>query len=166
MQNTHFYLLWYDVCLMSSDKVIIQQPKKITMKKILLIFIPVLFTVFLFSSCKKDDPGTPPSASPVGTWNGNGQYGTGAGNPQYTFTLTFKANGSVDIVGNNSTAIDNATGTWQMVQDSVKATYKYLSSSAQYTLSAKYNATSNVMVGTIGLSPATSGVGVFSVTKQ
>ncbi len=136
------------------------------MKKSLLIFMPVVLAIFLFSSCKKDDTTPPANSSPVGTWNGSGQYGTGAGAPQYAFTLTFKANGSVDIVGNNSTAIDNATGTWQLVQDSVKATYKYLSSSANYTLSAKYNATSNVMVGTIGLSPTTSGVGLFSVTKQ
>ena len=136
------------------------------MKKSLLFFIPVLLALFLISSCSKDDPATPANTSPVATWNGTGQYGTGAGNPQYAFTLTFKTNGSVDIVGNNSTAVDNATGTWQIVQDSVRATYTYLSSSAIYTLSGKINTTTNVMVGTIGLASSTTGVGLFSVTKQ
>ncbi len=135
------------------------------MKKSLFALIPALAMVFLITSCSKDD--TPaPAATPAGTWVGTGQYGTGAGSPAYAFTLTFNTNGTVDIVGNNSTAIDNATGTWQLLQDSVKATYTYASSSATYTLSGKFSAASNIMAGTIGLSTATSGVGIFSVTKQ
>jgi len=133
------------------------------MKKRLFALIPALAMVFLITSCSKDDT---PAATPVGTWVGNGQYGTGAGSPAYAFTLTFNTNGTVNIVGNNSTAIDNATGTWQLVQDSVKATYTYTSSSATYTLSGKFSAASNIMAGTIGLSAATSGVGLFSVTRQ
>ncbi|MBK8496589.1 MAG: hypothetical protein IPL50_17500 [Chitinophagaceae bacterium] len=52
------------------------------------------------------------------------------GNPTYAFTLNFKANGTVDIIGNNNAAIDNATGTWSMVADSVKALFTYAAGSA------------------------------------
>ncbi len=135
------------------------------MKRNLLMLIPALAMVFLISSCNKDDD-PPTTSSPQGTWVGTGQYGTTAGSPTYAFRLTFKANGTIDIVGNNNAAIDNATGQWQMLQDSVRATYIYVSATAQYTLSGKFSAGSNIMVGTIGLTPNTTGVGLFSVTKQ
>ena len=134
------------------------------MKRNLLLLIPALAMVFFLTSCSKDDTTT--TATPEGTWAGTGQYGTTAGSPTYAFRLTFKSNGTIDIVGNNNTAIDNATGQWQVVQDSVRATYIYVSATAQYTLSGKFSAGSNVMVGTIGLTPNTTGVGLFSVTKE
>ncbi len=134
------------------------------MKRFLFLIIPALTLVFFVTSCKKDDNTNSNNNSAQGTWTGTGQYG--GGNPTYVFSLTLKANGTVDIVGNNSVAIDNATGTWQQVEDSVKAVYIYAASSAVYALSAKYSASSNVMVGTIGLSPAISGIGTFTVTKQ
>ena len=136
------------------------------MKRNLIFLIPALTLALFVTSCSKSDPSTPPAASPQGTWNGTGQYGTAPGGPTYVFSLKLNANGSVNITGNNSTAIDVATGTWQLVQDSVKATYTYASSSATYSLSAKYSASSNIMVGTIGLATATTGVGIFSVTRQ
>lgn len=136
------------------------------MKKSLFALIPALAILFLIASCKKDETTPAPAPTPVGTWSGTGQYGIGPGNPTYAFTLTFKANGTVDIIGNNNAATDNATGTWAIVQDSVKATYTYVSGTAQYTLSGKYSSTSNLMVGTIGLGITTTGVGTFSVTRQ
>jgi hypothetical protein len=136
------------------------------MKKNLLILIPALAMLFLVSSCSKDDASTPTNTTPVGTWSGTGQYGTTSGNPTYAFTINFKANGTVDITGDNSTAIDIATGTWQLVADSVRAAYRYAGSSADYTLSGKFTAGSNTMVGTIGLGTSTSGVGIFSVNRQ
>lgn len=137
------------------------------MKKFLFTLIPALALVFFISSCSKNDDNNNGNNSQtvVGTWNGTGQYGTGGGNPTYAFTLTFKADGTVDIVGNNSVSIDNATGTWQMVADSVKATYKYAASSAIYRLSGKYTAGATVMTGTIGLDPVTTGQGIFTVSK-
>jgi len=135
------------------------------MKKNLFSAILGLTIILFAASCSKDDPATP-TPTPQGTWAGTAQYGTGGGNPTYIFSLNLKANGTVDIVGNNGVAIDNATGTWQLVQDSVKATYAYTASSAVYSLSAKYSASSNIMTGTIGLSPAISGVGIFTVTRQ
>ncbi len=136
------------------------------MKKSLFALIPALAMVFLISSCSKDDTTTPVNSTPAGTWTGTGQYGTSAGLPTYTFTLNFKANGTVDITGDNGTAIDIATGTWTIVADSVRAFYRYAGSSAEYTLSGKYTAGATVMAGTIGLGTATTGVGLFSVTKQ
>jgi hypothetical protein len=135
------------------------------MKKSLFALIPALAMVFLISSCSKEDT-TPTNSTPTGTWVGTGQYGIGPGNPTYAFTLNFKANGTIDIVGNNNAAIDNATGTWTVVQDSVRAYYTYLSGSAFYTLSGKFSSASNVMVGTIGLGTSTTGTGTFSVTRQ
>ncbi len=136
------------------------------MKKILFSLIPALAMVFLITSCSKDDTNNNTgSATAQGNWTGTGQYGTSGGNPTYAFTLNFKADGTVAITGNNNTAIDVATGTWQMVADSVRATYKYAASSAIYVLSGKYSASSNVMVGTIGLSPVTTGIGIFTVTR-
>ena len=134
------------------------------MKRNLFLLIPALAMVFFLSSCSKDDTTT--TATPEGTWAGTGQYGTTAGNPTYAFTINFKANGTVNITGNNNAAIDVATGTWQIVADSVRAAYRYAASSADYTLSSKFSAGSNVMVGTIGLGTATTGVGLFTVTRQ
>lgn len=137
------------------------------MKKNLLLLVPVVACMFFLASCSKNDDGINSSNStPVGTWAGTGQYGTTAGNPTYPFRLTFKADGSLDVVGNNNTTADNANGTWQIVQDSVKATYTYITGTSSYTLSGKYTAGSNVMVGTIGLGTSTTGIGLFSVTKQ
>ncbi len=136
------------------------------MKKNLFLLLPALAIILFASSCSKDDNTTSSGATPQGTWKGTAQYGTAAGSPTYPFTITFKANGTVDIIGNNSTATDNATGTWKVVQDSVTATYIYINATAQYKLSGKFSSSSNVMAGTIGLEPSTSGIGIFSVTKQ
>jgi hypothetical protein len=136
------------------------------MKKNLLLAMLGLTIVLFTASCSKSDPAPVGSTSPEGVWVGTGQYGTTPGGSSYAFTVTFKANGVVDLTGNNNAAIDHATGTWSMVQDSVKATYTYAASSATYTLSGKYAATSNLMVGTIGLGTSTTGIGLFSVTKQ
>ncbi|MBL7703522.1 MAG: hypothetical protein JNM14_14820 [Ferruginibacter sp.] len=134
------------------------------MKKFLIDLIPAFALVFLIASCSKDD--TNNTSTVQGTWTGTGQYGTSGGNPTYVFTLTFKADGTVDIIGDNSVGADAATGTWAMVADSVRATYKYTGSSAMYTLSGKYTSGTTVMNGTIGLSPVTTGIGIFSVTRQ
>lgn len=134
-----------------------------------LLFAMLGVTIVLFTaSCSKSDPDPAPAnnVNLVGTWTGTGQYGTTPGGTAYVFSLTFKATGSVDITGNNSTVIENATGTWEIIQDSVHVIYTYASSSAIYKLSGKYSSNSNVMVGTIGLNPVTTGVGLFSVTKQ
>lgn len=136
------------------------------MKKEIFLMITAVF-IFGAAGCKKQDaPANVNSSTPIGTWIGDGQYGTGAGSPAYTFTLIFKSNGAVDITGNNSTATDNATGTWQVSGDKVIATYKYSGSSAIYTLSGGFSPSNHIMIGTIGLNPATTGVGSFSVTRQ
>ena len=137
------------------------------MKKGLFLSILGLTTLLFAASCNKSDTTTSTnSSSPEGRWSGTVQYGTTGGTPTYPFSLTFKSNGTVDVTGYNGAAADNGTGTWQLVQDSVKVTYSYAGSSAVYASSSKYSSGSNVMTGTFGLSPVTSGQGVFSVTKQ
>jgi hypothetical protein len=136
------------------------------MKKNLFFLIPAFILVLFTASCSKEDTQQPPTnTTPEGKWTGTGEYGTTGGNPTYAFTMTFKANGTVDITGDNSTGIDVATGTWALVQDTVKATYIYTGSSASYTLAAKFSASSNTMVGKIGLTPLTTGVGLFTVKR-
>ncbi len=125
----------------------------------------LLLSLLIVTSCNKDDTTPTASSTPQGTWIGTGQYGTSAGNPTYAFTINLKAGGIVAIVGNNNTSTDNATGTWALVADSVKATYQYTSSSAIYKLSGKFSTSSNIMTGTIGLDPVTSGVGIFTVSR-
>jgi hypothetical protein len=143
--------------------------KMLTMKRLIFILIPAIMLVSFVVSCSKSESynGTQ-NNSPylVGTWSGTGQYGTTPGGTTYVFSISFKANGEATIVGNNSTTADNATGTWQIVQDSVHVVYIYSGSSAVYKLSGKYSSGSNVMAGTIGLSPVTAGVGLFTVTKE
>ena len=138
------------------------------MKKSLFILTAAITLGLFIASCSKDDSNNngQQNTTVQGTWTGTGQYGTGGGNPTYPFTITFNAGGTVNITGNNNTAVDVATGTWQMVADSVRATYKYASSSAIYVLSGKFTAGATVMAGTIGLDPVTVGVGIFSVTRQ
>jgi hypothetical protein len=141
--------------------------KKNLLKKKLFFLAAVLGFIIFAPGCKKSDTQpTPTNTTIVGTWVGTGQYGTGAGSPTYPLTLTFKANGTVDIIGNNSTATDNATGTWQLTGDVLTAAYRYSASTADYTLSGRFSASLTTVAGTIGLGTATTGIGLFSVTKQ
>ena len=80
------------------------------MKKNLFLFTAVAL-IFLGTGCKKKNAEVNVNGStPIGTWIGTGQYGTG---PTYAFTLIFKTNNTVEITGNNGTSTDNAIGTWQ-----------------------------------------------------
>jgi hypothetical protein len=133
-----------------------------------LFLLNAAFALIVFATgCKKADTAvTPTNTTVIGNWVGTGQYGTAAGVPTYPFTLTFKANGTVDIIGNNSTAADTGTGTWLLTGDVLTATYRYSASTADYTLSGRFTASLTTLIGTIGLGTATTGVGLFSVTKQ
>ena len=130
------------------------------------LFFAGLATILILASCSKSDPGTTPATtySLDGKWVGT--YNNGAGGPVYYFALTFKSGGALAVQANNSLTPDIASGSWVLVADSIKASYSYTGSSAIYALAAKYTATSNIMPGTVGLSPATAGEAVFSVTKQ
>lgn len=137
------------------------------MKKYLSILVAGFALILFLNSCGKEDTQTTNQATVVGTWSGTGQYGTvPGGSPTYTFTLTFKADGTVNIIGDNNTGPDTGTGTWAMVQDSVQCVYTYTAGSAFYKLSGKFSSVSNTMAGTIGLGSSTTGVGIFTVTRQ
>jgi len=133
------------------------------MQKFLILYTAAVI-IFFGVGCKKQNAVVNVNSStPIGTWIGDGQYGT---SPSYPFTLVFKTNNTVEITGNNGTAADNATGTWQVTGDKVIAIYRYSGSSADYTLSGGFSQSTRIMIGTIGLGSATTGVGSFSVTRQ
>lgn len=136
------------------------------MKRKLFFVIPAFALLLFATSCSKDDPATQSNVTVVGKWMGTGQYGTAAGSPTYPFTLTFKTDGSVDIIGNDNSGPSTGNGTWQLVQDSIKGTYSYTSGFAVYNYSGKFSTSSNVITGTIGLGASSTGIGLFSVTKQ
>ena len=131
-----------------------------------IITLTALLIGFSIISCKKDDATNTAPASPQGKWVGTAQYGTSPGGTPYFFSLNLKADGTVDIVGNNNTAADNATGNWALVQDSVKVTYTYVTGTITYSLAGRYSASSNTMTGTIGFGLQTSGSGLFNVNRQ
>ncbi len=135
------------------------------MKKKLFLPLLALAVMIISASCSKSD--TQPAGNNVsidGKWVGT--YNNGAGGPANYFALTFKSGGALVVHANNSLIPDVANGTWTLVADSIKASYTYTGSSAIYSMSAKYSSSSNIMIGTVGLSPDVAGEAVFSVTKQ
>lgn len=136
------------------------------MKKNLFIATLGLAIVFFAASCSTSGTVDPPAGgtSPQGNWTGN--RSNGIGGPAFYFALNLQANGVLTVSDNSAVTPDIANGTWNLVADSVRATYTYTGSSATYSIAGKYTTTSNVMNGTIGPGTSTTGAGVFSVTKQ
>lgn len=130
-----------------------------------LIILSSFLMILVITSCKKDDTNSN-ATSPEGKWVGHAQYGTSPTDPTYYFSMNLKANGMVDIVGNNNAFADNASGNWALVQDSVKITYTYMSAVITYSLAGKYSVNSNTMSGTIGFGLQTAGSGLFTVNRQ
>lgn len=145
----------------------LSRQKRNTMKKRFISLTTGILTLLLFS-CSKSTTETPaPVYSLEGKWTGS--FNNGAGGPANYFALTFKsggAGGALVVHANNSLTPDVANGTWTLAGDSLSATYSFTGSSAIYSLAARYNIHSNILTGTVGLSPATTGEAVFSVTKE
>lgn len=135
------------------------------MKKKLFFAIPILAILLFTASCSKSDTPPPPGgSSPEGKWTGG--HHNGIGGPIFDFSLNLKANGVLEVSDNSVSVVDIANGSWNLVADSVRATYTYAGTSATYSLAGKYTTSSNIMNGTIGSGTSTTGAGVFSVTKQ
>lgn len=130
------------------------------------LFLSLVCLSLIAVSCSKDEtPNTGGSnVSLDGKWVGT--YTNGAGGPVNYYALTFKSGGALVVHANNSLTPDVANGNWTLSADTVKASYSYAGSSAVYSMAAKFTGTTNVMPGTVGLSPAVTGEAVFSVTKQ
>ena len=135
-----------------------------TMKRKIFSYAFILAALWVFTSCSKSDTQPPATITLDGKWIGT--YHNGAGGPVNYYALTFKSGGALVVHANNSLTPDVANGTWTLSSDSVKASYSYTGSSAIYSMAAKYTGSSNIMAGTVGLSPAVTGEAVFSVTKQ
>lgn len=131
-----------------------------------LIMRFVLAITIFITSCSKDENNVPANSTPEGIWSGTGQYGTGPGNPVYALTINFKTSGIADITGDNGAGPDIASGTWLLTGDSIKVAYRYAGSSADYTLTSRFTPGATSMTGTIGLGTATTGTGIFSISRQ
>ena len=138
--------------------------KKVIMKKKSLRAIAGFAALLFTASCSKDDTATQTNATVSGKWVG---FNTAPVGPSRYLALTFNTGGNLVVEANNSTTPDIANGTWAIVGDSVKATFTYTgSASGTFSLAGKYVSGATNMDGTIGAGVFTSGLSIFSVTKQ
>ncbi|MBK9530751.1 MAG: hypothetical protein IPO42_02930 [Chitinophagaceae bacterium] len=133
------------------------------MKKNLLLLIPALALVFFVASCSKDD--TPPPANTTeGKWNGT--YTLNGGSQLCFYSINFKTSGALDIIGEQSTPLDNGTGSYTVAGDSVKGLFTYtVGIGIIYNFAGKYSSGNSVITGTIGISPSYTDNATFSITK-
>ena len=134
------------------------------MKKNLLLLIPALALVFFVTSCSKSDTTPPANNTAEGKWTGG--YNNNIGGPVNYLAVIFSAGNAVRIEANSPTVPDIANGTWSIVGDSIIAHYTYAATATSFSLAGKYNSSSNLINGTIGIGSNTSGSYVFSVTKN
>ena len=138
--------------------------KIVSMKKKSLIAIAGFAVLLFTASCSKDDTATQTNATVTGKWVGSTTAPVG---PSRYLALTFSSGGNLLVEANNPSAPDVANGTWAIVGDSVKATFTYTgSASGTFSLAGKYVSGATNMNGTIGAGVFTSGLSIFSTTKQ
>lgn len=134
------------------------------MKKNVLIAIAGLLIFSVTVSCTKSDPAPQSNGSIEGQWVG---LNTAPVGPSRYLSLTFNSGGSLLVNANNSTTPDVGTGTWAISGDSVRATFTYTTSAGgTFSLAGKYVVNATTMDGTIGSGSNTSGLSIFSTTKQ
>lgn len=134
------------------------------MKKNLFILIPAFIIVWCFAACTKED--TQATSYPIeGKWKGSYLFNSG-GAANY-FLLDFKSGGVLAVEANSTTSPELATGTYTVSGDSVKGTFIYtVGIGVNYKFAGKYTSSSNVINGTIGISPSYTDNASFTVTKQ
>lgn len=118
--------------------------------------------VLILASCSKTDP---EQYALEGNWKGT-YTPNGGGTPNY-FAMNFLSGGSLTLEANSTSSPDLATGSYTLVGDSVKGTFSYtIGIGLIYQFSGKYSANSNIINGTIGVSPSSNNNASFTVTKQ
>lgn len=131
------------------------------MKTIKFLSIAIV-TVLSLSFCSKSDP---EQYALEGNWKGT-YTPNGSGTANY-FSMNFQSGGSMTLEANSVSSPELATGTYTIVGDSVKGTFTYnIGIGIIYNFSGGYSANSNVINGTIGISPSYNDNASFSVTKQ
>jgi hypothetical protein len=149
---------------LSTLDISIYEFKKMIMKKNVLIAIAGLMIFSVTVSCSKSDPAPQNSVTIEGKWVGLNSAPVG---PSRYLALTFNAGGILLVDANNPTTPDVATGTWAISGDSVRATFTYTTSGgSMFSLAGKYAVNATTMDGTIGSGSSTSGLSIFSTTKQ
>ena len=121
-------------------------------------------------SCKKSDSSTTTTGTVVGFWVGSGTTaGTTTSQP---VSIVFKSDGKMRLyVGSVSasdtagiTAVNKSDGSYTVSGTNV--TCNYNASGVALLLAATASSDFTTMMGTAGISPASSGVGSFTFTKK
>lgn len=129
------------------------------MKKI-SIFIFIAFAAFsILSSCKKD---CDPLPNYTGKWVG--KYGGGVNPPSSDYTFFLNADGELGVIDGLGT-IPQAKGTWTVIGNIFRGTYKYLPGGSMFSVQATISGNS-MTGGTYGSNDAVSGGGTFNMTRQ
>lgn len=142
------------------------------MKKMTIQLLIVIAFTIVAASCKKNSDSTTPtnSTTVVGFWGGTGV----ANGATQQVGIVFKSDGKMRFYGgaNASVAADTAAlpaanksdGTYTASGTTI--TGSYVTSGVLLLLAGTLNATYTTIGGTAGISPATTGVGTFNLTKQ
>jgi hypothetical protein len=102
---------------------------------------------------------TPPSA--VGVWDGTYSLTSSSGGGSIQAALL--ADGTISVRVDSGSGWDLASGSYMVSSGAVSSSFVPDSSTTAYLLSATFDATS--MTGSLGLSPASSGLATFSLTR-
>lgn len=130
------------------------------------ILKPVLLLMLLFTSlmaCKSDDPVAP---AIVGTWTGT-YLKTNDANP-YLFKFVIRADKTLDILDDQANpGFVTGTGTWTLTGTTFEATLKYQGENTDFIWVATLDQNAGKLnAGEYGISPAKSGAGTWTLTKQ
>lgn len=132
------------------------------MKKLLFL---AAATVFLATSCKKDD--CPAPTYPVeGLWVG--KYGSGSATPTAGFSMVVEAGGKITVAdGDNITASSKAAGTWTLTGNVFKATYTYSTpGGSTFSIQANWSNDGKMTSGTYGSGTSATGGGTWFMDRK
>ncbi|MBI3138412.1 MAG: hypothetical protein HYZ15_07495 [Sphingobacteriales bacterium] len=129
------------------------------------LFITAVVSSLVFISCRKEDCPIPETPSIVGFWQG--KYGGTTSYPNSGYSALFRSNGTVRFFDGADTATANeAEGTYSVIGSTVTASYNYLFSGFQYSVSATVDSKFTFLEGTFGTGVNTSGDGKWFMIKK
>ena len=132
------------------------------MKKVI---IALLFGSLLVVSCKKESCPAPETPTIVGFWGG--KYGLAASYPTMGYSALFRSNGTVRFFDSNDTAAaSKAEGTYSISGSTVAATYVYVGTTGQFSVSATVDAKFTFLEGTYGSGLNTTNRGMWFMNKK
>jgi hypothetical protein len=127
--------------------------------------VAVIASSLIFISCKKENCPAPETPSMAGLWQG--KYGGTTSYPTSGYSALFRSNGTVRFFdGADTTSASKAEGTYTVAGSTVTATYTYLPSGPQYSISATVDSKFTFLEGTYGAGASTSGSGKWFMVKK